>query len=67
VLVFDNAMLEKYIGYFKNDKNIESTFLKFLQNEIGMSGISLYKSNETGTFEQKSFDATGVLQSTMCN
>jgi hypothetical protein len=68
VLVFDNAMLTKYKGYFEDYKDIEKTFLKFLQNEIGMSGISLYKSNETGTFEQKTLDtATGTVKVTPCN
>jgi hypothetical protein len=67
-LVFDNAMLTKYLGYFKNDKNIESAFLSFLQNEIGINGISLYKANDDGTFEQKRVNATtGEVTKTPCN
>jgi hypothetical protein len=68
VLVFDNAMLEKYKGYFKDEKDIEKAFLSFLQNEIGINGISLYKANDDGTFEQKTLDtATGTVKATPCN
>jgi hypothetical protein len=43
-------MLTKYLGYFEDYKDIEKAFLKFLQNEIGISGISLYKSSGTNIF-----------------
>lgn len=67
-LVFDDAMLTKYIGYFNDEKDIEKAFLNFLQNEIGINGISLYKANDDGTFEQKTVNATtGEVTKTPCN
>jgi hypothetical protein len=61
-------MLTKYLGYFDKEENIEIAFLNFLKNEIGISGISLYKANDDGTFEQKTVNATtGEVTKTLCN
>lgn len=53
-----------YIKYL--DKNIETGFLQFLKDKIGIDGIELYKIEASGS-SQKTLDSSGKLKTINCN
>jgi hypothetical protein len=48
------------------ENGTEEGFLKFLQTNIGINGISLYKINNDGISENKSLDLNNKLQTNPC-
>jgi len=58
---------EKYKKYFKKYKsNKEKALLKFIENEIGIDGIDLFKINSDGTIINKQLNNNGDVESTDC-
>jgi hypothetical protein len=49
-----------YIAYFKKyeDRSDEINFLKFMDEEMYVKGVSLVKMNTDGTFTTKTLNAT---------
>lgn len=58
----DNKFIAAKKGY-----GLEQGFLLFLKDNIGISGIALYKINDDGTIEEKSLDANNLLQTLPCH
>lgn len=61
---FDDIYKE-YMGKYSND--LESGLLTFIKEYIGIDGITLYKINDDGTSEKKTFSDQNGLVATPCN
>jgi hypothetical protein len=65
---FDFDSLSKtYVDYMKPYKDdLESGFLSFMKEYIGINGITLYKINEDGTSESKTLSVNNQLTTNPC-
>ena len=64
---FDWDSLEKeYKTYFKDNRNPEKAFLKFLKEKGNIEGIELYKINKDKTATQKLLDPNGNVVNSNC-
>ena len=53
--------------FFEKEKgSLETKFLRFLKEKMGVTGISLYKIKDNGTIQNKTLDTNNKLKSTDC-